>query len=263
MVKILTAENQTNCIKMLVYGASGVGKTVFGASAPSPIFLNAEGGMLSVADRNIDRINIETFQDLRDAFDFLKAGQHKYQTVIIDSLTEIQKKSMDGILAKSGNEKPLIGDWGTNIEEVRKISRYFRDLQMNVILIALEQIEKDEISGQTMRAPALQGKSLPQEVMGFYDIVGHMSVQEKNLGMDGGPAVIGKPQQTVLVRSIRVQPSQSVYAKDRSSKLGASVEPDFTKIFNTVFSGSATTPTNTAKEEQKTTKVGKKFGAAA
>ena len=41
-------------IKALVYGASGVGKTTFGATAPNPIFLSAEGGLLSVADKQFD-----------------------------------------------------------------------------------------------------------------------------------------------------------------------------------------------------------------
>jgi len=221
MVKILSSEEQSCFLKMLVYGASGVGKTVFGSTAPEPLFLDAEAGLLSIQDKKIDRIKIETFQDLRDAFEFLKAGQHKYKTVIIDSLTEIQKKSMDSILAKNGKDKPTIGEWGENIEEMRKTSRYFRDLKMNVILIALEQVVEDEITGVSRRLPALQGKSLPQEVMGFYDIVGYMSVQEVAVKAEGeGPAIKGLPSEKILVRSIRVQPTQNIYAKDRSGKLG-------------------------------------------
>jgi hypothetical protein len=35
-------------VKALIYGASGAGKTVFGGTAPKPIFASAESGLLSL-----------------------------------------------------------------------------------------------------------------------------------------------------------------------------------------------------------------------
>jgi hypothetical protein len=79
---------------MLIYGSSGVGKTVFGSTADKVLFLDAEAGMMSVKDKKIDRVKIKTFQDVIDSYNFLKSGQHEYKTVVIDSLTEIQKKNI-------------------------------------------------------------------------------------------------------------------------------------------------------------------------
>jgi len=225
-MKIVNSSESNNTIKMLIYGSSGVGKTVFGSTAPDVLFLDVEAGTLSIADKKIDRVKIEKFSDIQEVYNFLKAGGHKYKTVVLDSLTETQKKSMDGILEKSGNEKPSIADWGTNIETIRKMVRAFRDLPINVIFISLEQVEKDEITGTVIRMPGLQGKTLPAEIMGYVDIVGYMVAQEQ---IDKATSVKS------IIRLIRVQPGTNVSAKDRSAKLGTWVEPDFGKIYNTVF----------------------------
>lgn len=234
MVEIKNSQEIDPTIKILIYGPSGVGKTVFAATAPDVLFLDAEGGMLSVADKKIDRIKINSFKDIKDAFMFLKNEKHDYKTVVIDSLTETQKKSMDEILKASGKDMPRIGDWGMNIEQIRRMVRNFRDLPMNVIITALEMNLTDEDEGISTKSPALQGKSLPQEVMGFMDVVGYMVAQEKKIESEGKGK---KETEKKVVRAIRVQPTASINAKDRSpgGKLGIWVKPDFTEIYETVF----------------------------
>jgi len=219
-----------NFLKMVIYGASGTGKTVFGSTAPKPIFLDAEAGLLSIAEKKIDSIKIEKFSDIQDAFMFLKAGGHGYETVIIDSLTEIQKKSMDTILEKDSkvkDDKPQIHHWGMNIEQIMRLCRNFRDLPMNVIFIALEAQEKNEETGIITKTLALQGKSLPQQIMGFVDLVGYIEARE-----------VGKKDNSLekeIVRAIRFQPSLSVNAKDRSGKLDIWEWPNFSALYDKVF----------------------------
>jgi phage nucleotide-binding protein len=220
-------QNSNRFLKMVVYGSSGVGKTVFASTAPNAIFLNAEAGMLSIADKNIDSVEVKSFADIRQSFDFLKNEKHNYKTVVIDSLTEVQKKSMDLILESRGKEQPTIADWGSNIEQIRKMCRQFRDLPMNVIFIALERTDKDSDEAVNSKMPALQGATLPQEVMGFVDIVGYMQAQEK---------IEEATKEKKIVRAIRVQPSQTIIAKDRSGKLDIWEQPNFETIYNKIFS---------------------------
>lgn len=59
-------------IKAVIYGASGTGKTTFGGSCPKPIFISAEGGLLSIAHLNPEYVEIKTLQDLRDILLYLK-----------------------------------------------------------------------------------------------------------------------------------------------------------------------------------------------
>jgi hypothetical protein len=80
-MEVGTYEGKNGYLNMLVYGASGAGKTVFAATAPEPLFLDMEGGLLSVAGSRVDRIEIKSLADLKEAYRHLKGGEHKYATV--------------------------------------------------------------------------------------------------------------------------------------------------------------------------------------
>ena len=45
-----TKDVTVNGVKMMVYGASGVGKTRLTTTCPNPIIISAEKGLLSLAD---------------------------------------------------------------------------------------------------------------------------------------------------------------------------------------------------------------------
>ena len=75
-------------IKAVVYGFSGVGKTVLCSTAPKPIILSAEDGLLSLHGKDIPFIEVKSIQDIGNAFDFLK-NNGDYETICLDSLSEI------------------------------------------------------------------------------------------------------------------------------------------------------------------------------
>ncbi len=224
-MKIVEVDQQQPYVKMVVYGASGVGKTRFGSTAPNCLYLSCEAGLLSVRGMHQKAVIINSFEQLMDAFMELKMGKHKFDTVVLDSLTEVQRMHMDYVVAKKGLQKPGIGEWGENIDTMRRMCRGFRDLPMNVILIALEAQDKNEETGQLRIMPALQGKSLPDEVMGFFDIVGYM-VADERLNKETG--------QKETYRAIRVQPTATIRAKDRLGKLGIWMEPDFKLVIEKI-----------------------------
>ena len=62
-LKFTTTKQQANCVKALVYGDAGAGKTKLCATAPTPVILSAESGLLSLADYEIPVIDISTAQD--------------------------------------------------------------------------------------------------------------------------------------------------------------------------------------------------------
>ena len=47
---------ESHKIKALIYGASGSGKTTFSGTAKNALFLSAEGGLLSIADKSVDAV---------------------------------------------------------------------------------------------------------------------------------------------------------------------------------------------------------------
>jgi hypothetical protein len=198
-------------LKLLVYGAPGVGKTTFAGSAQNVddmrdvLFVDAESGSMSLAgQKDIDFVHVNSYQQVAKVYEFLKlhcglrkkkdydklARLHEqfglsvdkeYNTVVIDSLTEVQKLVMYLIKGMEiGNVKldampdyTQIQEWGMGLEMLRTLIRSFRDLPMNVIFVAAEQFSEIQ-TGQIVRMPYFTGK-LQFEVQGFLDVVGYMA----------------------------------------------------------------------------------------
>lgn len=214
---------------MIVYGDSGVGKTVFSSTAPTPLFADVEGGLLSVQQKKIDFVRVDNYDTIVELYDYLYEKKHNYETLVIDSLTELQKITMDSIIEKFPDVKRPYGDsasqgdWGRNIEVLRRVLRAFRDLDLHIIFTCLSAQVKDEIDGSIFVKPALAGKTFADEVCAYVDIVGYLFVQKK--GKEDGE----------IIRKLLVQSQGKYIAKDRSGKLGKIIEnPDFTKILKLI-----------------------------
>lgn len=222
-------------IKMLVYGDPGVGKTVFSCSGDKTIFVDVEGGSLSVQSRikskNVVKKKFETFDEIEDFIRTLhEKGGGKANTLVIDSVTELQKKLMDYIVESHPEVKRpygdglTVGDWGYNTERMRRFIRMARDLDMNVILTALAMDEKNEVTGAVKTMPKMSSK-LAADVCGYVDIVGYLYVD--NVETDDGV----EPMRRMLV-----QPVGAYYAKDRSGMLGTVIDnPTFPEVYNMIF----------------------------
>lgn len=220
-------------LKMLVYGDPGVGKTVFAAGADKAVLFDVEGGALSIQQRiNSKKVihkRIETFQELEDAVITLREKQGQKggpETIIIDSITEVQKKLMDHIVSANPELKRPYGDgltlsdWGYNTERMRRFIRMVRDLDYNIVLTALAMGVKDEATGAISTMPSLSQK-LAADVCGYMDIVGYLYVDEE----DG---------QTV--RRMLTQPKGHYYAKDRSGQLDTIItNPTYNAVHSAVF----------------------------
>lgn len=231
-------------VKAVVYGASGSGKTSFGGTAKNAIFASAEGGLLSIADKTPNYVEIRSLQDLRDLHMFLKTQKHNFETVIIDSITEINDIIKNEIEKKSGKGMQL-QDWGTLSKEIKKTLRDFRDLDMHVLFIAQETAdEKDEAGTASKIVPSLNGKAAT-EIAYFMDIVGYIYIVKAT----GEHKLITLPNARYLT-------------KDRSKLIGNDTEADFSvwvekiaqiktgdQVITAEYSSEApaqTTPANTA-----------------
>lgn len=85
---------------VVIYGAHGVGKSTFAASAPSPIFIRTEDrhGHLRVQAFEFMR----TLQMVRDAINYLRTEDHQYKTVVLDSLDWTQDLIYQELVEKYG-----------------------------------------------------------------------------------------------------------------------------------------------------------------
>src|SRR5215831_14577368 len=170
---VTRVSDQPPHFNLLIYGESGTGKTTLAGTADDlpemrkVLFLDIEGGMLSLRERfpNIESIRVTNWQQLHDVYNELALGDHGFNTVVVDSLTEAQKMSMDKIMRRLVDEHPerdadvpAIREWNINIEQTRKFVRALRDLPVNTIFTALKKDDRNLMTGATRRKPSLSGK---------------------------------------------------------------------------------------------------------
>lgn len=74
--------------RLLVYGRNKKGKTRFCATAPNVLILDPEDGTAQEKVLNPARWPVNSWEDVVDAYHFLKAGGHGYKWVALDSFTK-------------------------------------------------------------------------------------------------------------------------------------------------------------------------------
>lgn len=162
-------------VKAVIYGASWCWKTVFGWTAPNPIFASAEGGLLSIADKQPAFVEIKTLNDLKSLLQYLKTEKHEFETVVIDSISEINDIIKMDIEKKNGRPMAIQDRW-TLSKEIKSIFRWFRDLPMHILFIAQESSEKDE-DVVVKVVPSLNWKAA-SEIAYFMDIVWYIYIEK-------------------------------------------------------------------------------------
>jgi hypothetical protein len=208
-------------VKILVYGKAGVGKTTLCATAPAPVILSAEAGLLPLRDYNIPVIQIRTVEDLMEAHRWAEssAEAQQFQTICIDSLTEVGEV----VLA---NAKQIVKDprqaYSELIEKMGRTIRAFRDLDgKHVYMAAKQDLVKDESTGVTLSGPSMPGVKLAQQLPYLFDEVFHLGVNKDKNGN--------------TFRFFRTEPDLQVEAKDRSGRLDPVEFPDLTYIINKIL----------------------------
>lgn len=216
----------TNGVKMLVYGKAGRGKTTLCATAPNPIILSAESGLLALSQWQLPYIEIKTIDDLTEAFNWCQdsAEANQFQTICLDSISEIAEVVLTNAKSQKVNGK-LIDPrqaYGLLIDQMSATIRAFRDLpHKHVYVSAKQEMVKDDATGITMNGPSMPGTKLGPALPYFFDEVFQLE--------------IGKDQNTQQsYRYLRTQPDFSNDAKDRSGRLDPIESPDLGNIINKI-----------------------------
>ena len=70
--------------RLVVHSVQGVGKTTMASEAPNPVFIQCEDGLASV---DVDAFPLaRSFSDVMEAFASLYQEDHKFESVVVDSL---------------------------------------------------------------------------------------------------------------------------------------------------------------------------------
>ncbi len=204
-------------VKLLVYGAAGAGKTSLCASAPGRVLMiSMESGLLSIRDReNVDAIEVKEASEIMDIHDMLKNGELQYDTVCLDSVSEMSEILLN--FEKQRHKDPRMA-YGNVQETVTNVMRAYRDLQMHVVFVC--KMEKQNVDNVMQYEPKMVGTKLGQSITYFFDEVLALRVIEDQ--DDDG--------QVVKRRWLQTDVGQGYTAKDRSGKLEPFEEPNLVDV---------------------------------
>lgn len=189
--KFIKKADQLNAPKsILLYGDPKNGKTWLAASASevealSPVLLiDVEGGASAIARdwRDVDVINVESHQQLDQVLEGLITTEHKYKTVIIDTLGVAMDRAEKFFGEKPENKNNKFGKWGELKEWTNKTVRALHSAPFLAILIAHAQDEKDEQTGAVKVMPMLPG-SAKNTLPAIPDIIGYMTAEKTEDGV--------------------------------------------------------------------------------
>lgn len=218
----------------LIHGDSGHGKSWLLNTAPGPrLLLDAEGRAEYLADprdpsgltpqalvqwdprtqipaesadpHTVTVVDVQKFEDAQVAYTWLASGQHPWNSVLVDSITELQQRAMDYI---TGTRQAEQQDWGTLLRELEAWVRKLRDLRNHptkplwaVVLSAGTQAKNNK------QRALLQGQ-LSLKIPYHLDVVGFLE-----RGLD--------PATGQEVRTLHVKPYGPYEAKDNTHVLSA------------------------------------------
>lgn len=180
-------------IKVLLYGASGMGKTRMGATFPRPLFLDLEGGLRStIRVKSVLRYpknpkeKITSLDQVKKFYKLVKETQNpNFETIVIDTLTELQGLVSKNVLSKYDanrmyDDQMTMADYGKANRDFLNIIRLFLNLPYHIVFTA-HAIQVDDPEQQVY--PKFVGKQIGPDLQRVMEMIGFCHVVK---GKDGG-----------------------------------------------------------------------------
>jgi hypothetical protein len=135
-------------LRILVYGDPKVGKTTLALTAPRPVVINTDDGLVSVAVQGATGLEFRPtgYKEMEGIFWWCKENAGEYDTIVVDDLTTLQRLLIDEIhdagLAAGKQGKPVMqfvpeqGEYLANQGQVARILTDLRRLGKHMIVIA-------------------------------------------------------------------------------------------------------------------------------
>ena len=189
-----------------ICGDSGMGKTSLAATFPKPIFIRAEDGLQAIpAKDRPDAFPILAGAKSQGAVDALweqmialLQEDHDYKTVVIDSVTALERLFMAAVLESDPKAKSInqaLGGYGAGVAavaamhaRVRKAAGLLNERKgMHVVFVAHADVEtmrlpdSDDYMRYSLRLPP---KSMPPYVDDV-DVVGFLRLETSTRGEQG------------------------------------------------------------------------------
>lgn len=186
----------TKCIKMLIYGQPGIGKSTLALSAPAPLYLDFDGGVHRVrAEHLAPTVQIDNWQNVIDLF-----GQEDlspYRTIIIDTAGKMLDYmsafliASDSKMGRKGGQLALQG-FGARKGMFQRFLAQAGTMGKHLVFVAHEKEERD---GEAKIIRPEIGGSSGADLIKDLDLVGYVEARGK-------------------VRTISFDPCEKFYGKN-------------------------------------------------
>ena len=238
-----TPEPKVEVLSLLIHAGAKVGKSTLSSSAPTTVLvLDAEGSWRFIKTRKIHWdpmtqpiprhdgtwdaciVTVTKWEHVQQVFRHLTQVPHDFVSVVIDSITEIQRRLKANL---KGTEAMQIQDWGSLLTQMDSTIRSFRDLTLiaGPVRVVVMIAETREERGKWK--PYMQGQigvSLPYLV----DICGYLYV-------DMAPDENGQPTRKVRKLWIGSHPNFETGERVQGTLGDVVTEPNIDSMIKTVF----------------------------
>ncbi len=150
--------------KSLIYGSPGTGKTPLVGTAPRPVLLAVEPGLLSMRQSNVPTWIGHTKARIDDFMKWfeLSAEAKNFDTLAIDSVSQMCNIALDESKAKHG-----LAQYGEMADYVWPyMQRLYFTKEKHLYLIC-----KEELTSDGKRRPSFPGQQLPRDIPHLYDCI--------------------------------------------------------------------------------------------
>ena len=219
---VLGIERQT----ILVFAHAKFGKSTIASGSPDAIFLATEAGLNHL---NVFQIPIQTWEDLLTSAKEIAEGNHKFKTVVIDTVDNAYRLCSEYICAQHGiKHESDLGygkGWSLVNGEFQRVLTKLSLLPYGLFLIshAVEREIETRTGNYTRIIPTLPDKAR-KIILGMSDFILYGDIEEST---DKDGKVSSK-------RVLRTKPTRHYEAGDRTGKLPATINAtydDFLKVY--------------------------------
>lgn len=220
-------------IKALICGPAGSGKTLISTTFPNPWFLSAEGGLMSIVERDIpytvlpDPEGTPTYDALQEVKKRLeqppavRAKQFGFpvDTLVVDTIDEVSRLLLSEKMLKERHDTATLQDYGWLKERMTWFVQGLRGLDIHVVFTC--HLKSREVDGKQQSIPAIEG-GFSEKIADYVDLAMVLKSDVRTR-----IAADGSSSEKYLERYLQTFPDSMDWIKDRSGKLPYEVPVNF------------------------------------
>ena len=197
-------------LSILIHGAAKSGKSTLTSTVPLPaIVLDAEGSWNFIDEVgfrsgtplrkiywnplteelpeydgtwDVCHVTVASWQVMTTCFQALTQYSHSFRSIVIDSITEVQRRCKKNI--RGGSQQMQTQQWGQLLDQMDDIIRGFRDLTLlENTITCVAYVAESFVDKKGRDAPYMQGQ-IGNTMPYWVAICGQLEV-EHQLGLDG------------------------------------------------------------------------------